>query len=298
MEYFDKLMLDFYRVLNNAWTKEIKEACYFSIKCLSSIPKAERINKKHIDDIIEVIKANLGDDFMAEVASDNKTFIKRCVMLGINDTKAMIDSGHIKIPTGISIGLYGLKEQRLVDALSKQNLHWIGKHFSDDISQKFKETLKNAIESGYTRKMLTEKLQEQFQDLTDKSSHYWQGLAEHTALKVREFARLEGYQKAGVKYYKLVVILDERTSDICRALAKEDKLYPLDTAIEIRDNLMALDPNKHSLDTVRDYIKAIAPWISESQIVRDNQNNPIGVSGTHTPFPPFHWKCRTTTEIV
>ncbi|MFA7689312.1 MAG: hypothetical protein WCX96_04430, partial [Bacilli bacterium] len=153
-------------------------------------------------------------------------------------------------------------------------------------------------ESGYTRKMLTEKLQEQFQDLTDKSSHYWQGLAEHTALKVREFARLEGYQKAGVKYYKLVVILDERTSDICRALAKEDKLYPIDVAIEIRDNLMALDPNKHSLDTVRDYIKAIAPWISESQIVRDSQNKPIGVSGAHTPFPPFHWKCRMTTIIM
>jgi len=298
MDYFDKLMFDFYKVLNNAWTKEIKEACYFSIKSLSSIPKAERINKKHIDDMIEVIKANLGDDFMAEVASDNKAFIKRCVMLGINDTKAMLDSSHIKIPTGISIGLYGLKEQRLVDALSKQNLLWIGKHFSDDISLKFKDTLGKAIESGYTRKMLTEKLQEQFQDLTDKSTHYWQGFAEHTALKVREFARLEGYQKAGIKYYKLVVILDERTSDICRALAKEDKLYPLDTAIEIRDNLMALDPNRHSLDTVRDYIKAIAPWISESQIVRDNNGNPIGVSGVHTPFPPFHWKCRTTTIIV
>ena len=61
---------------------------------------------------------------------------------------------------------------------------------------------------------------------------------------------------------------------------------------------MALDPNKHSLDTVRDYIKAIAPWISESQIVRDSQNKPIGVSGAHTPFPPFHWKCRMTTIIM
>ena len=90
----------------------------------------------------------------------------------------------------------------------------------------------------------------------------------------------------------MVVILDDRTSNICRALAKEDKLYPLDVAIEVRDNLLDLDSKNQSLESARDYIKALAPWVSDSQIVRDNNGNPTGVSGAHTPFPPFHRSAR------
>ena len=37
---------------------------------------------------------------------------------------------------------------------------------------------------------------DQFNDLANRSSNYWQGLAEHTALRIREFGRLQGYKKA------------------------------------------------------------------------------------------------------
>jgi len=106
-------------------------------------------------------------------------------------------------------------------------LFWIGNHFDADIRQNFADTLSKAIEQGYTKEMLADTLKEQFGDIADKSSHYWQGLAEHTALRIREFGRLQGYKKVKAKYYKLVVILDDRTSDICRALAAQDKIYPL-----------------------------------------------------------------------
>jgi hypothetical protein len=52
------------------------------------------------------------------------------------------------------------------------------------------------------------------------------------------------------------------------------------------------------LETARERIKAVAPWVKESQIVYDREGNATGVQGAYTPFPPFHWKCRTTTEIV
>jgi len=92
---------------------------------------------------------------------------------------------------------------------------------------------------------------------------YWQGLAEYTALRIREFGRLQGLKKAQARYYKLVVILDDRTSDFCRALAAQDKIYPLNDAIEVIDNLMALDTKSSSLDDARDYIKALAPWVKD-----------------------------------
>jgi hypothetical protein len=284
-------MFEYYKILNNAWKKEVKESARFAIKALSDIPKHERVKDKHIDDIVEIINQNLGVDFQAEVTKPAKAFIQRSMQLGLNDAQR-------QVPSNIGIGLYGLSEHKLSNIITKQNSFWVGNHFDADIADRFKQTMKQAIDSGFTREMLQNKLKEQFNDLKDKSAHYWQGLAEHTALRIREFGRLEGYRKAGAKHYRLVVVIDKRTSEICKALASENKLYPLDVAIEVMENLNAIDPNKHSLDTARDYMKAIAPWVSDKQIIRNSNDEPIGVSGSHTPFPPFHWKCRTTTEIV
>jgi len=117
--------------------------------------------------------------------------------------------------------------------------------------------------------MLADTLKDQFNDIANRSSHYWQGLAEHTALRIREFGRLQGYKKAKARYYKLVVILDDHTSDICRVLAAQDKIYPLNDALEVIDNLMAFDIKSNSLDDARDNIKTLASWIKNDQIEYD-----------------------------
>jgi len=290
MNYYDKLMLEYYRVLNNAWKTEIKDAARLAIQMMSDMPRAEKINKNAIDKLMSIINTQLGDDFAALVNEPTKAIIDRCVRLGLRDTQ-------VQAPTKTSIGLWGIDDQHLSSTIQKQQLFWIGNHFDADIRQNFADVLSTAIEQGYTKEMLADTLKQQFGDIADKSSHYWQGLAEHTALRIREFGRLQGYKKAKAKYYKLVVILDDRTSYICRALAAQDKVYPLNDALEVMDNLMALNTKSNSLDDAREYIKALAPWIKDVQIEYDSEMNPIGVSGAHTPFPPFHWKCRTTTEV-
>ena len=291
MSYYDQLMYKYYRILNNAWRKEVKDSARQAIQMLSDLPKAERLRLSHIDDIMEIIHSNLSEDFSSLVRQDTKAFVRYSLRLGINDAKK-------QVPHNTSIGLYGIKERKLESLIVKQNLFWIGNKYGTDIETGFKKTLKEALSSGYTKEMLTDKLKEQFQHLGEKSAHYWQGLAEHTALRVREFGRLEGYRKAGAKGYRLVVILDDRTSAICQALAAEDKVYPLDDAIDKMEMLMNIDTQKHSLDSVREMTKEIAPWVSENQVEYNPYGKAIGISGNHTPFPPFHWKCRTTTEIV
>ncbi|MDD4232950.1 MAG: hypothetical protein PHY61_01135 [Candidatus Cloacimonetes bacterium] len=193
------------------------------------------------------------------------------------------------------MGFWG---ESLITDLPETALFRIGNHFEADVRQNFVDTLSKAIEQDYAKKMLADTLKDQFNDLANRSSRYRLGLAEHTALRIREFGRLQGYKKSKARFYKLVVIPDDRTSDICRALAAQDKVYPLNDAIEVMDNLMALDTKSNSLDDAREYIKALAPWIKDDQIEYDSEMNPVGVSGVHTPFPPFHWKCRTSTTIV
>ncbi len=291
MNYYDRMMLEYYQVLNNAWKREIKEAARAAIGMLTEMPKAERMDKRKVDLLLEVINQNLGDDFMMEVSSETKAFVERSLRLGIQDVKT-------QAKVRISVGLWGIEEQALVAQVQKQNLFWIGQHFEADISQDFRDTLTKALEQGYTKEMLADALKESFSDLGDKGAYYWQGLAEHTALRIREFGRLSGYEKAGAKGYRLVNPMDSRTSEICWALVSQGKVYPLEVALEVRDNLMAIDVEKEGLEEARERIKALAPWVKESQIERDKEGNPVGVSGAHTPFPPFHWKCRTQTEIV
>ena len=65
MNYYDKLMLEYYRVLNNAWKSEIKDAARLAIQMLSDMPRAEKINKDSIDKLMGIINTQLGDDFAA-----------------------------------------------------------------------------------------------------------------------------------------------------------------------------------------------------------------------------------------
>ena len=61
MNYYDKLMLEYYRVLNNAWKTEIKDAARLAIQMLSDMPRAEKINKDSIDKLMGIINTQLGD---------------------------------------------------------------------------------------------------------------------------------------------------------------------------------------------------------------------------------------------
>jgi len=208
MQYYDQIMLEYYRVLNNAWKTEVKDAAYLAIQMLSDMPRSEKVSKTQIDKLMDIINTQLGDDFASLVNEPTKAYIDRCIRLGLRDTQ-------VQAPVKTSIGLWGIEDQHLSSTIQKQQIFWLGNHFDADIRQNFADVLSKAIDQGYTKEMLTETLKQQFSDIGEKSQAYWQGLAEHTALRIREFGRLQGYKKAQAKYYKLVVILDDRTSDIC-----------------------------------------------------------------------------------
>jgi len=101
MNYYDQLMLEYYRVLNNAWKTEIKDAARLAIQMLSDMPRSEKLNKGSIDKLMSIINTQLGDDFAALVNEPTKAIIDRCVRLGLKDVQ-------VQAPTKASIGLWGI----------------------------------------------------------------------------------------------------------------------------------------------------------------------------------------------
>ena len=61
MTYCDQLMLEYYRVLNNAWKTEIRDATRLAIQMLSDMPRAEKLNQDSIDKLMGIINTQLGD---------------------------------------------------------------------------------------------------------------------------------------------------------------------------------------------------------------------------------------------
>ena len=101
MNYYDQLMLEYYRVLNNAWKTEIKDAARLAIQMLSDMLRSEKLNKGSIDKLMSIINTQLGDDFAALVNEPTKAIIDRCVRLGLKDVQ-------VQAPTKASIGLWGI----------------------------------------------------------------------------------------------------------------------------------------------------------------------------------------------
>ena len=61
MNYYDNLMLEYYRILNNAWKTEIKDAARLAIQMLSDMPRTEKLNQNSIDKLMGIINTQLGD---------------------------------------------------------------------------------------------------------------------------------------------------------------------------------------------------------------------------------------------
>ena len=101
MNYYDQLKLEYYRVLNNAWKTEIKDAARLAIQILSDMLRSEKLNKGSIDKLMSIINTQLGDDFAALVNEPTKAIIDRCVRLGLKDVQ-------VQAPTKASIGLWGI----------------------------------------------------------------------------------------------------------------------------------------------------------------------------------------------
>jgi len=54
-------MLEYYRVLNNAWKTEIRDATRLAIQMLSDMPRAEKLNQNSLDKLMDIINTQLGD---------------------------------------------------------------------------------------------------------------------------------------------------------------------------------------------------------------------------------------------
>jgi len=276
-------MDDYYAVLINTWNKSLQEASRRAITSLVKLPKHQQADERFLKSLEYNIRQELGEDFANALDEKVKIFSELTYKL----------SSQEKQFAGIKF-TFGPADERNIRMIKKQQVFWLKSHYSGNVSEKLSEILTQSIENKWTKLELADELKTHFKDLVKGGKPYFEGLAEHTSLRVREFARLTNYEKCGAKRYQIVAVMDERTSDICRAL--DGKIFEVETALETM-NAMFDCPEHETVNEAKARLKKLAPFVSEKQIEYDG-DRPIGIHGLYSPFPPFHWRCRTRTIMV
>ena len=168
---------------------------------------------------------------------------------------------------------------RAINAM-RNNFYWVGKEFNKDFSDRLKDIIESAFRGEVARSELAQRLKDEFASELKQSVRYFEGVSDHIISQNQNISTVNQARKYGVKYYKVVAVMDSRTSAICRSM--NGRLIPAEHIERQCDNIM----NAKDMASK----KAAATWAKAPYNGRsDKMDSNFGM-------PPYHFKCRT--EIV
>lgn len=168
---------------------------------------------------------------------------------------------------------------RAINAM-RNNFYWVGKEFNKDFSDRLKDIIESAFRGEVARSELAGRLKDEFASELKQSVKYFEGVSDHIISQNQNISTVNQARKYGVKYYKVVAVMDSRTSAICRSM--NGRLIPAEHIERQCDNIM----NAKDMASK----KAAATWAKAPYNGRsDKMDSNFGM-------PPYHFRCRT--EIV
>ena len=168
---------------------------------------------------------------------------------------------------------------RAINAM-RNNFYWVGKEFNKGYTDRLKDIIESAFRGEVARSELAERLKEEFASELKQSVRYFEGVSDHIISQNQNISTVNQARKYGVKYYKVVAVMDSRTSAICRSM--NGRLILAEHIERQCDNIM----NAKDMASK----KAAATWAKAPYYGRsDKMDSNFGM-------PPYHFKCRT--EIV
>lgn len=196
-------------------------------------------------------------------------------------------------------------------------------HRIEGFGEQVRRIVAAGLEEGLGRDDIAEALgQAARAAFVNRAPFYWETVAASFIAQGRSYAQMSSYAEAGIQYYRIEAVLDERTTEICRYL--DGKLFSVGDALQRFDRVEQLDDPED--------IKQAIPWVRESTdpetgrtrlyvdggrgrtelaevtrsamgtrddrgdfraLVSDATLSDMGIG-----YPPYHGLCRSTTLAV
>jgi len=177
-----------------------------------------------------------------------------------------------------------LADERAIGWLNRDVPYWIGEYWSPELAREISQTLVPAFSEGLEARVLAERMREVLGNRFTRSDAYWRGFATNAVTRARNFGVTEGAVRAGFRVGRVSAILDETTSDFCRAADGRQVL--VQDMVRQRDEIVASQNPEQ--------IRTIAPWPRSEDVPRIMDTaDALGSLPGQYAMPPYHFHCRT-----
>lgn len=185
--------------------------------------------------------------------------------------------------------------------------HFYFSKFADNRSKELKNFLRERyLENG--SKIFGKRTAEELDDFRQAAGEKLKNLNDraidniiHTSVqRIRSWGHIGSMAQANIKLARVVAILDERTSDICREL--DGKIVRIGTAQTAIERLNKLEPGEFALELYESKIgKAISkePVATVKKFLEDDGKTiSDDLVTTGRGVPPYHVKCRSRLAAI
>jgi SPP1 gp7 family putative phage head morphogenesis protein len=108
-----------------------------------------------------------------------------------------------------------------------------GRNYSEQLwgnTDTLADSLKKVFRQGFIRGDSPHEMAREIRKEFNVARSRAETLVRTDATAIINRATIKRYKREGLKYYRILVVLDNRTTQICRRIAQEDKLYKLEDA--------------------------------------------------------------------
>lgn len=289
------------------------------------IKMTEDLNEDYLDDLIpasekEVAKLPVEDVEMSEVDDTMIAIGKRMDKRSTSETLKII-TGALTVLSGISrksqtahikqsdpsvsvSASFSQSDLAAIEEMSKQQLWWIGDLWNDHLSRVITETVqRESLIAGLGREQVGQILKGVVNGTVEgafvpgtwrgSTEQYFQMLSGTARTRASAFGALTSIRDAGFDKYRIVAVMDERTSDQCRLM--HNKVFKVSDGMgHMKRSLAAKDPSEY---------KSVAGWKSASEIEQligsgDEESQRMSLASSGLALPPYHARCRTVVMAV
>ena len=201
---------------------------------------------------------------------------------------------------------FDLVDRRAVEALTREQLFWIGEHYDKNISDSIKDVAtKVMLEAGLGRDIAANMLRQLiFEKLGwvktpfgfgGSSAQYFEMIVANAVTTARSHGHLRTMVDLEVSKYEIVNPMDSRTCPVCSHM--NGKQFTVEQGMGIANaELKAKTP---------DAVKKAHPWISAEELrdispskgqVSKADSDKLAAAGI--ACPPFHGRCRCVITVV
>ncbi len=159
-------------------------------------------------------------------------------------------------------------------AVMHQNFFWLKEDGTERVQQLVRGSIEEAFNGTVPVKELGANLREKFGGITDDTERYFQGVSDHIIRQSQNIARIRQYEKGKVERVKIIAVMDDRTSTICRSM------------------------NGRVIDVP--HLSGQADAIQAARTVEQKKDAAVWLGGAHfgklpknLGLPPYHFRCRT-----